>query len=71
MIQPGKLENRAAGGLTPRQAEAVRLADEYQAVAKEPPSFGWLARRLNVSRTSAFHLIQRARATRVVGDPAR
>lgn len=61
MIQPGKLENRA-DGLTPRQAEAVRLADEYQAVTNESPSYGYLARRLNVSRTAAYNLITRARA---------
>lgn len=62
MIGPGELANRAATvrPLTPRQEEAARLVQSYRDVAGEEPSCSWLARRLNVSRTRAFHLKSRA-----------
>lgn len=62
MIDPTALQNRAIGArpLTPRQAEAAELVQRYRDVAGEEPSCSWLARRLNVSRTRAFHLKSRA-----------
>jgi len=54
------IETRATElALTPRQAEAADLVARYQAVAGERPSYSWLARRMNVSRTRAFHLVSR------------
>lgn len=66
MIDPGHLANRAVGArpLTPRQEEAATLVERYREVAGEEPSCSWLARRLNVSRTRAFHLKSRAEQAR-------
>lgn len=66
MIGPGQLENRAVGArpLTPRQEEAAALVQRYREAAGEEPSCSWLARRLNVSRTRAFHLKSRAEQAR-------
>lgn len=69
MMGPADLENRAIGArpLTPRQAEAAELVQRYRAVAGEEPSCSWLARRLNVSRTRAFHL--KSRAEQAIASP--
>lgn len=61
MITPDMLTNRAAT-LPPRQSEAVALVEQYRQVAGELPSFGWLSRRLNISRPSAYRLLSRASA---------
>lgn len=72
MIDPSTLQNRAtpAAALTPRQAQALELVGRYTDVAGEPPSFSWLARRLGVSRPSAFGLVERARERRARADMA-
>lgn len=68
MIGPGKLANRAAApvasrALTPRQAEAVAFVSAYQNLTGELPPARLVGKRLNVSRTAAFNLITRARAS--------
>ena len=63
MITPDDLDNRAVP-LTPRQAEAVQLVERYYQAAGEMPSYGWLARRIAISRTSAYHLMARVRQRR-------
>lgn len=68
MIPPGALANRAAAPaaarvLTPRQAEAVAFVDAYRNLTGELPPARLVGKRLNVSRTAAFNLITRARAT--------
>lgn len=64
MITDNDLQNRGAGYLTPRQAEALEHVERYTQVAGEPPSASWLARRLKVSRQSALDLAARARERR-------
>lgn len=56
MIESRDLVNRAEGAatLTPRQREVRALYCAYVAVAEEPPSSGWIARRLRISRKSAY-----------------
>lgn len=63
-IDAASTQTGAVVSLTPRQAEAADLAARYQAVAGERPSYSWLARRLNVSRTRAFHLMSRVERAR-------
>lgn len=41
------------GQLTDRQRQVVELVNAYVAVAHEPPSAGWIARRLSISRERA------------------
>jgi predicted 3-demethylubiquinone-9 3-methyltransferase (glyoxalase superfamily) len=64
MITPDDLQNRAVG-LTPRQAKAVELVEQYYRTLGEPPSYGWLARRFGISRQGAADLMQRARDRRI------
>ena len=56
MIQPSDLHNRATlpAALTDRQQQVLVLVRQYQAVACELPSTGWLSRRLNISRQRAL-----------------
>jgi hypothetical protein len=70
MITPDDLTNRAVS-LTPRQEQAAQLVERYMAAAGEPPSYGWLARRMGISRQKAHELMARARnrAGRAVGRP--
>jgi Mn-dependent DtxR family transcriptional regulator len=43
--------------LTDRQRQALTLIEDYYRVAHEAPSYGWLARRLGVSRQTAVEYI--------------
>lgn len=42
--------------LTDRQREAQTLVASYAQVALEPPSLGWLARRMGISRQRAWDI---------------
>ena len=61
MIRSADLQHRQAHEpmpLTERQRQVVELYQRYASVAEEPPSTGWLARRLNISRQHAHrHLM--------------
>ncbi len=59
MITASDLTNRGdtPAALTDRQREAFTLVTEYYRVALEAPSYGWLARRLGVSRQTAVEYI--------------
>lgn len=60
MINAGDLSNREIEPetLTTRQREVYTLVTAYYSVAREWPSSGWLSRRLNISRKSAYlHMI--------------
>lgn len=49
------LKNMAvrSGTLTSRQEDVADLVRRYREVAKEPPSAGWLSRRMGISRQRA------------------
>lgn len=47
--------------LTPREAEVAELARAYVYIAQEPPSSGWLSRRLNISRKNAHKHVEALR----------
>lgn len=60
MIRPSELDNRAH--LTPRQAEAVAFVEQYRQLCDELPPARLVAKKLDVSRMSAFRLLNRAQA---------
>ena len=69
MIRPGQLQDRAhrlAGPsdprvLTDREREVMTIIEQYRSVAHEPPSAGWISRRLQISRQRAHELMQSVR----------
>jgi len=70
MITSHELQNHGVNpeSLTERQQEALTLVRDYYRVASEPPSYGWLARRLGVSRQTAAEYIQTLRRKRWLDD---
>lgn len=66
MITSAELQNHgvAPASLTDRQREALTLVQDYYRVAHEAPSYGWLARRLGVSRQTAAEYIDVLRRKR-------
>lgn len=63
MITNSDLSNRQINPeeLTDRQRQALTLVEAYYQVAQEAPSYGWLARRLGVSRQTAVEYISALR----------
>jgi DNA-binding CsgD family transcriptional regulator len=61
MINGSVLQNRSIGAedLSDRQREVVELVRNYEATTGEIPSSGWLARRLQVSRQTAYNHLRR------------
>lgn len=70
MITSNDLQNHGTNpeSLTARQTQALTLVREYYRVAQEPPSYGWLARRLGVSRQTAVEYVETLRRKRWLGD---
>lgn len=44
--------------LTDRQRTALTLVEDYYRAAHEAPSYGWLARRMGISRQTAVEYIR-------------
>jgi len=61
MINGSALQNRSIGtdDLSDRQRQVVELVRDYAAAAGELPSSGWLARRLQISRQTAYDHLRR------------
>ncbi len=64
MIDPRELHNGSTlpSSLTTRQQDAAELVSSYMSVAREMPSSGWLARRMNISRQRAHRYLEVVRA---------
>lgn len=64
MITSADLNNRVeptSSVLTERQREVLGLLEDYYRVAREAPSYGYLARRLGVSRQRAAEFVETLR----------
>lgn len=70
MITASDLSNRGVNpeALTAREHQVLTLVESYVRVAGEAPSYGWIGRRLGVSRQRAAQFIDSLRRKKWLDD---